>query len=204
MSSLEHLFSQNFLKIKQKLDVWEEGLDIEKKNNYQVVSGRDQVLANIKETAEDEMSMFLAQSERDFEMIVESQNQELFRFSRKQFFFSSETSVFQKEGGVIGFINQKFHPINWKYDFRDKNGQIFAKGSSSIWNWSLKIKNTQGKLISEIKKEWSNVLQETVTKVDNFTLQFNNVYPSLSVDQKAILLASIIIFDFNRFENKNR
>lgn len=205
MASLEHIFSQKTLLVKQKLDIVEEGLGVEKKNQYTIFDVRNQPLAKVVEVSEgvkDFIELHLAGSERNYEMAVKSEGEELFRFKRKNFFFSSQTSIFQKKGETLGSIKKRFHPLFWKYDYINSQGQVFGKGSSPRWTWTVKIKNPRGKLISEIKKKWSGGLQEVLTETDHFSIEFHETGSSLTIPQKAVLFTGVINYDFNRFEDK--
>ncbi|XP_038672381.1 phospholipid scramblase 2-like isoform X2 [Scyliorhinus canicula] len=111
-------------------------------------------------------------------------------------------------GEPIGYIVQKWHPCLLKFVIQDENKAAVLKIrgpcclSSCGHSINFKIKNLdESKTIGKIAKNWSGMLTEVLTDVDNFVVDFPM---TLDVRIKTTLLGACFLIDFMYFEKRPR
>ena len=79
-------------------------------------------------------------------------------------------------------------------------GRVLMEVKSPIWRiWTFPFKQ-HGRERAKILKKWSGIGYELFTDKDTFLVEFLD--PTLSVDERALVLAASLYVDLMFFENK--
>ena len=115
-------------------------------------------------------------------------------------FFFQRFEIHDHNGRLLGVLQQRF-AIFWKrFDILDEAGNtVYEMASPFLKFWTFPIKQN-GIQHAVIRKKWTGGLAEILTDKDNFEVEFTN--PSLSTEQRKVLIACAIFVDMQYFERK--
>ena len=119
----------------------------------------------------------------------------ILQFYRPYYLLFSTMKIWDEQDRLRGRIKQKF-PFTYEL-YTSGNHPPFAFVSNPVgWAWTMPVLNRQKRQIAEIKKKWGGAGREFLTKADTFTVRWGH----LSLEQKIVLLATVITIDFDWFE----
>jgi len=104
----------------------------------------------------------------------------------------------------LGAIQQRFAIFSKKFDLEDPSGKVILYVRSPffrIWNFPVySIQAGQDQEVARISKKWGGLLREAFTDADQFKIEFLD--PTLSPEQRILLLAAGLFVDLQYFERK--
>jgi uncharacterized protein YxjI len=129
----------------------------------------------------------------------DANRQEAFRAHHPFRFFFQRLEV-SSGGRVIGALQQRFAFFTKRFDVLDANGNVILEMKSGLLKlWTFPFFRGEQQ-VAVIEKKWSGVLSEMFTDKDNFRVGFQD--PSLSMDQRMLVLAAAVFVDLQYFERK--
>jgi uncharacterized protein YxjI len=114
--------------------------------------------------------------------------------------FFQRLEVTDPMGRYLGCIQQRFSILTKRFDVQNSRGLVVMEVASPIWRiWTFEFFHGS-KVVGAIKKKWSGLFSEVFSDRDNFLVEFSD--PSLSAEEKQLILAAAIFVDLKYFENK--
>jgi uncharacterized protein YxjI len=171
----------------------------------------------------------LMRSHRPFRCTVMSPSGEiLFRISRPFAFINSKIyiSLGEDESNIIGEAQQEWHPWRRRYNMyqvRPAGLEQFARIDAPFLSWDFQAQDAEGKVMASISKNFTGFARELFTDTSQYVLKFDAVdlelqqqqqaaepstieskdlvpvHHGLTLDQRAILLASAFTTDIDYF-----
>jgi uncharacterized protein YxjI len=191
----------NELYVKQVFELGEL-FGFETRNKYAINDAHGQAVAYAAEQQKGVLGFLLRQflgHWRPFDItFFNSQRQPFLRASHPFRFFFQRLEVFEPSGRAIGAIQQRFALFSKKFDVLDAQGNVLLEMRSGLFRpWTFPFERA-GQQQALIEKKWSGVLGELFTDKDNFRVKFES--PSLTSDQRSLILAAAIFVDLQYFE----
>ena len=119
-------------------------------------------------------------------------------------FLARTAHVQLADGRLLGTVHAPFSFIRATYEMLDARGRPFGtavRGLPGV-GWTFTIKDASEKETARITKQWSGLFKEAITNADNFEVTMVDA-GRWTVPQKAVLLATALLIDFNHFETPN-
>jgi uncharacterized protein YxjI len=114
--------------------------------------------------------------------------------------FLQRLEVQTPDGRPLGALQQRFSILTKRFDLERPGGGVLMTVSSPLWRpWTFPFERC-GVEVAFVRKRWSGLLQEALLDADNFRIEFTE--PSLSEDERALLLAAGLFIDLQYFERK--
>ncbi len=108
----------------------------------------------------------------------------------------------ETSGRSLGVIEKRFSLLSKQFEVRDGRGRVLLEVSSPIWRlWTFPFLR-RGREFARISKKWTGLGYELFTDKDTFLVEY--LEPSLSTDERALVLAAALYVDLLFFENKGR
>ncbi|MCU0695951.1 MAG: phospholipid scramblase family protein [Myxococcaceae bacterium] len=124
---------------------------------------------------------------------------EAFRAHHPFRFFFQRLEV-SANGRPIGALQQRFAFFTKRFDVVDGNGNVILEMKSGLFKlWTFPFFRGEQQ-VAVIEKKWAGVLSEMFTDKDNFRVAFQD--PSLTADQRMLILAAAVFVDLQYFERK--
>ncbi|OQW53747.1 MAG: hypothetical protein A4S09_06785 [Proteobacteria bacterium SG_bin7] len=138
---------------------------------------------------------------RSFDIHIYNSQRQLSMTAHHPFrFIFQRLEVKDNMGRYLGCIQQRFSLISKRFDVQNARGMVVMEVASPIWRiWTFEFFHGS-QVVAAIRKKWSGVFSEMFTDRDNFLVEFND--PTLSTDEKQLVLAAAIFVDLKYFENK--
>jgi len=215
---LEYLTMIDQLIIKQKLEMLEAvagvlGYGLETANKYKIKNVLGQ---NIYKATEDTecCTRIVCGPKRPFDMMIkDNADREVLHLSRPYRCQSccfpcclQSLEVSSPPGTTIGFVDQKWTCIKPKFDIKDGDGNVALVIVGPWCTYScagdveFKIMTPDESVeVGRISKQWSGLLKEAFTDMDNFGITFPM---DLDVRCKATLIGAAFLIDYMFFEKK--
>jgi len=215
---LEYLTMIDQLIIKQRLEMLEAvagvmGYGLETANKYKIKNVLGQ---NVYKAVEDTecCTRIVCGPARPFDMIIkDNADREVIHLNRPMRCQSccfpcclQELEVSSPPGTVIGYVSQKWTCIKPKFDIKDGDGNVALVIVGPWCTYScagsveFKIMTPDESVeVGRISKEWSGLLKEAFTDMDNFGITFPM---DLDVRCKATLIGAAFLIDYMFFEKK--
>jgi hypothetical protein len=116
--------------------------------------------------------------------------------------FFQRLEVFDNNGRFLGALQQRFALLTKRFDVEGPDGRVLLEVKSGLFQlWTFPFfKN--GEQCAVIEKKWSGILTEMFTDKDNFRVRY--LSPTLSSDERVLVLASALFVDLQYFEKKAR
>lgn len=106
------------------------------------------------------------------------------------------------DGRKLGALQARFAIFSKRFDMEDASGRAVMTVSSPLWRpWTFPFEKN-GRPAAKVAKKWSGLLAESFTDKDRFRVEFED--PSLSADERLLLLAAALFVDLQYFERKAR
>ncbi len=104
------------------------------------------------------------------------------------------------DGRPIGALQQRFSILFKRFDVEDAVGEVRLRVSSPLWRpWTFPFER-DGREVAFVRKKWSGLMREAFLDADNFQIEYSD--PTLSEDDRALLLAAGLFIDLQYFEQK--
>jgi uncharacterized protein YxjI len=104
------------------------------------------------------------------------------------------------DGRALGALQQRFSVLWKRFDVEDALGSTRFRVSSPLWKpWTFPFER-EGREVACVRKKWSGLLKESFTDADNFQIEFTD--PSLTDDDRTLLVAAGLFIDLQYFERK--
>ncbi|KAL9648631.1 hypothetical protein ABK040_016263 [Willaertia magna] len=145
-------------------------------------------------------------NKRPFDMYVYVNRQHVLTFERPFQFIGGSIRVFDPQGNrLVGVIKKKFDVTHRKFKIEDGAGRklFTAKATKFLWmkkKYKLVTRTYPKHEIGGISKKFTGLLQTFYTDADKFVTVFPE---SLTSDEKALLLATVILIDFSYHEKSH-
>ena len=115
-------------------------------------------------------------------------------------FLFQRLEVRSGDGRPLGALQQRFSVLWKRFDVEDAHGIVRLRVSSPLWKpWTFPFER-DGHEVACVRKRWSGLLKESFTDADNFQIAFAD--PSLSEDDRMLLVAAGLFIDLQYFERK--
>lgn len=122
---------------------------------------------------------------------------------KRQFEFIFSRIKVSDATGPVGEVNQKFSLLTRKYELVPYfDGRRLEISGPLFKPWTFNILNGSGRQVGSIKKKWSGLLKEALTKADTFDINLDA--PDLKPAEKKLIFAAAIAIDIDHFEKKQR
>lgn len=106
------------------------------------------------------------------------------------------------EGRALGALQSRFAVLSKRFDVEDAAGRVVMTVSSPLWRiWTFPFLK-DGRPAATVAKKWSGLLAEGFTDKDRFRVEFED--PSLTADERLLVLAAALFVDLQYFERKAR
>lgn len=140
---------------------------------------------------------------RSFEISVfDMQRQMILRCRHPFRFFFQKFEIETASGRPLGFLQQRFAIFQKRFDIHFVGSNEVLEMNSPFWKfWTFPI-FSRGQEVATIQKKWSGAFDEIFMDSDKFRVVYNS--PSLSNDQKLVILAAAFFVDLQYFEKKAR
>lgn len=202
----QHLASSKRLHVEQVMEGFEVFLGWETRNKYRILDENKKPLAYAAEQSKGILSSLLRQvfgHWRAFTVTIFDENRQpvyLLDFPFRWFF---KTLIIRDQSQrPVGHLQQRFAIFRKKFDVYNAQGVQIAHINSSFFRfWTFEFHQGSRKLGS-IQKKWAGVLSEFFTDKDNFLITFDD--PSLSADDKALMLSTCLMVDIIYFEQNQK
>jgi uncharacterized protein YxjI len=116
-------------------------------------------------------------------------------------FWFKRIEVKTPDGRLVGALQQRFAMLHKRFDVQDALGATRLRVKSPLWKpWTFPFER-DGRDVAFVRKKWSGLMKETFTDADNFLVEF--VDPSLTEDDRLLVLAAGLFIDLQYFEQKS-
>ena len=199
----ETLLASQKLHVQQVIEGFEILLGYETRNKYRIFDEEMNPIAFAAEASKGFRAAImrgLFKHWRTFEIEIFDQNRQLMYRAKFPFRWFFKTLVLESnDGALMGHLKERFALFYKKFDVFDANERIIAQIKSPIFKmWTFEF-SKNGRKIGTIQKKWSGALTEIFTDKDNFIVSYAR--PDLSIETKALMMATCLMVDIVYFEN---
>ena len=198
----ELLTQEDSLVIKQRREMIE-FLGFETRNKYDVCTKNGQVIGYAAEQQKGILGVLLRQifgHWRSFDINLYGMDRALQFVAHHPFrFYFQRLEVQNDTGREIGHLEREFAIFTKKFKMLDATGNEVCQmrsGFFKIWTFPF---TRNGKEVARISKKWGGALTEIFLDSDTFLLEFLD--PSLTADERAVLVSAAVFVDLLYFEN---
>lgn len=138
---------------------------------------------------------------RTFEIhIFDSSRQPVLRALHPFRFLFQRLEVYDSRGRLIGSLQQRFAIFSKRFDVLDTQDRVLMTVRSPFWRiWTFPFEKG-GRRVASVEKKWSGLLAEAFTDKDSFRVTLSD--PSLTPDERQLILAASLFVDLQYFEEK--
>ncbi len=191
------------LHVKQAHEIGE-WIGFETRNKYQVTDEQGNAVAFAAEQSKGFWGFIMRQflgHWRTFELHFFNPARKKTMIARQPFrFLFQRLEVYDTAGRQLGAIQQRFAILTKRFDVQNSKGLVIMEVASPLFKiWTFPFMH-QGKQVACIQKKWGGLLAETFTDKDTFHVDYSD--PSLSNDERQLVLAASLFVDLRYFEKK--
>ena len=203
MTSELQLTQRKALVIRQRHEI-AELIGFETRNKYDVTDAQGNLVAFAAEQQKGIfgflMRHFLGHW-RTFEILFFTPSrQPIFRAKHPFRFFFQRLEIFNMQNQLLGVVQQRFAILSKKFTLLNPQGSEIFRVSSPFWKiWTFPFLR-RGREVAVVKKKWSGAFTELLTDKDSFMVEFSD--PSLTEEERTLILVSGLFVDIQYFENK--
>lgn len=204
MDLIHSLNNSRELRVRQRKEL-AELFGFETRNKYEIKNEHDTVIGFAAEQGKGFGAAlgrhFLGHWRRFEIFIFDNTKQMVLRLEHPFNFLFQRIEVYDASGKHYGAIQQRFALLRKRFDVEASDGmRVLLKVVSPIFSpWTFTFyKNDQP--VAVVKKRWSGFFKEMMTDADNFSVLFEA--PSLTPEERGLILASAMFIDVNYFEKK--
>ncbi len=138
---------------------------------------------------------------RTFEIHFYDNNRQEFMIARHPFrWFFQKIELYEMNGRQIGSIERRFSILTKRFKVQDTLERVLLEVASPLWRiWTFPF-TRNGRELARVTKKWTGIGYEMFTDKDTFLVEFDD--PSLTQDERALILAAAIYVDLLFFERK--
>lgn len=115
-------------------------------------------------------------------------------------FFFQRLEIYDASGQLIGALQQRFAFLSKRFDVLDAHDRVLMSVRSPFWRlWTFPFEKA-GRQVAVVEKKWTGFLAETFTDKDTFRVGLSD--PSLSPQERQLVLAASVFVDLQYFERK--
>jgi hypothetical protein len=189
--------------VKQKKEM-AELFGFESRNKYSIETEQGQFIAYVVEDGEGfgaTISRQLLGHWRKFNIkFLGQQGEVLFDAHHPFRFYFQRIELRAATGEFIGVLEKKFSIFHKTFDVFDNTGKLLFTMSSPFWRiWTFPFLK-EGQQVAVINKKWGGLIKETFLDADSFRVAFES--PSLSINEKLLIVTAGIFVDLLYFERK--
>ncbi|KAJ3388147.1 hypothetical protein HDU84_000227 [Entophlyctis sp. JEL0112] len=205
ISSPASVLAHAGLMVGRQLEMMNVLIGYEQANKYAITDHNGSNVGFIAEEEQSFVGTILRQvmgTRRSFNAVVlDSQGEIVLRISRPvKWFLNSEITVTDKDGKLIGSVQQNWHFIRRKYDLFVQQKQ-FAIIDSPFLSWNFAIEDEDGGVLSVVNRSFGGFARELFTDTGVYAIHLDILPPSrpVSLDERAVILACAINVDIDYF-----
>lgn len=193
--------------IRQKKEWTEILVDLETRNQYQILDAQQLEVGTISEISSG-LGGFLKRnvfgSHRALDVRVhDAEGSPVARLARPFFFLFSSLAIRAEGGAELGRVERRFGLIYKKYDLLDEHGHCFARVASPLWRlWTFPVAHEREGGRATISKRWGGALREIFADADTFRVRVEG--GTWTMAERWVLFAAALAVDFDFFENNQR
>lgn len=117
-------------------------------------------------------------------------------------FFFQRFEITDSSGQYLGALQQRFSILTKRFDLVDRTNKVIFEMKSPFWRiWTFPFFKNDIE-VARVEKKWGGLLTEAFTDKDSFMVSYGD--PSLTQQQRLIILASSVFVDLQYFEKKAR
>jgi uncharacterized protein YxjI len=180
---------------------------IETRNKYQVLDESGQNLFFVAEQQKGLWGILLRQVAghwREFSLhFYDERREKVFEAWHPFAFWFQKLMLYDRHGQLIGSLQQRWSLLRRRFDVLDSRGVCLMEVRTSIFSltaWGFPFFKGPFE-VARVDKKFSGIFVELYTDKDNFLVSFNE--PSLSQQERQLVLAAAIFIDLTYFEVKN-
>lgn len=197
------LSSHKNLVVRQTFEV-AEWFGFETRNKYEILDENKIPVAFAAEQQKGFFGWLLRQflgHWRSFDVHIFNNQRQVVMHAHHPFrFIFQRLEIKDAQGRFLGSIQQRFSILSKRFDVQNARGMTVMEVASPIWRiWTFEFFHGN-KLVAAIRKKWSGLFSEMFTDRDNFLVEFSD--PTLSNEEKQLVLAAAIFVDLKYFEDK--
>ena len=197
-----YLLSNQALMIRQRKEL-AELIGFETRNKYELVSDSGTQVGFCAEQSRSIFGFLIRQflgHWRKFEFQIFDAGRVPFLRAVHPFrFFFQRLEVYRVDGRPLGAIQQRFAFFAKKFDVEDSQGRVIMQVNSGLFSfWTFPFRRGSVE-VGKVTKRWSGALKEIFTDTDNFRVEWS---PTLSLDERCLILAAGLFIDLQYFERK--
>ncbi|KAI8069976.1 Scramblase-domain-containing protein [Gongronella butleri] len=197
------LLSQSALVVGRELEMMNVFLGYEQANKYKIMDPQGNILGFI---AEEEgfvksLGRQLLRTHRPMKAtILDVHGNVLFKIDRPFTYINSRIYIHDENDELIGEVQQRWHLLRRKFDLFIGKDQ-FAAIDAPFLSWDFDLQDDTGKPIGNINRNFVGFAREIFTDTGQYVLRMDAVDTSdgLTLDQRAVMLATAISIDFDYF-----
>lgn len=138
---------------------------------------------------------------RSFDIHFFDPNRREILFAHHPFrWFFQRLEVEDATGRSLGVIERRFSLLSKRLHVRNPQGLTLMEVNSPIWRiWTFPL-TRQGRELARISKKWTGFGFELFTDKDTFLVEYGS--PTLTDDERALILVATVYIDLMYFERK--
>lgn len=180
-------------------------LGVEMRNTYDILLKDGQSIGSTTEVKSSFFAMLVRQLFRHWRTfslsIVDAQGQEVIKLHHPFRFYFQRLEVTTPDGRTVGIMEKQFSILRRVFSITtDPLSLPIMMSSKMLSLWAFPF-TRGGREVASISKQWGGALKEMFLDADTFGVQI--IDPSLTADERILLLAAAIFIDINYFEGNN-
>jgi uncharacterized protein YxjI len=191
--------------VRQKIEPLE-FLGFETRNKYQVLEESGAPALFVAEQNKSLLGalarQFFGHRQRLNLFIFDTNKQKVLEIFHPFTFFFQRLHIHDGHGKLLGKCIHRFGILRRRIDLVDANDNLVMQVETPIAffvNWNYPIFRN-GRLVAQVDKKFSGVLQEMFTDADNFLISFQDA--AMEASQRSLVLGAAILVDLLFFEAK--
>ncbi|KAG0152617.1 hypothetical protein CROQUDRAFT_667415 [Cronartium quercuum f. sp. fusiforme G11] len=207
LSSIKKLLSEKSIIIIRQLETLNVLIGYEQLNKYKILNSKGEIKGYIIEEENNRIvSNILRQilgTHRSFKSKILNENGIPLLYINKPFHFINSSIIisYSDQENIIGECQQEWNLFKRKYSLFIKNKdefEQFGKIDEKFLSWEFFIKDYNDLILGKIDKIFKGFGREIFTDTSHYLIDFD-YQKKLSVDQRAVILATTISIDFDYF-----
>lgn len=199
----DEIASQKTLMVEQRRELTEL-LGIETRNKYAVLGEDGKELGFCAEQQKGMLGILLRQLVghwRTFDIFIfDRERKQVLTAHHPMRWIFQRLEITTADGRFLGAIQQRFAILTKRFDVEDGSGTVRMTVSSPLTHlWTFPFER-DGRTVAVVSKKWSGILTEAFTDKDKFRVEYQD--PTLTLDERLLILAASLFIDLQYFERK--
>lgn len=189
--------------VHQKFEI-AELVGFETRNKYEILDENLRVIGFAAEQGKGALQLLMRHflgHWRSFEIFFFNENRQLMLKAKHPFrWYFDRLEIEDASGRALGVIEKRFSIFHKRFDMISPEGNVLFEVKSPLWKIWTFIFRRQGQEKATVSKRWTGFLAEAFTDKDRFLVNYQD--PSLSEQERHLLLAAAVYIDLIYFEKK--